>query len=100
MKHANPLMVDIDKIKILQLLQNEMRRIIQNIGTRMVINFLQKSFKSQPIMEIFARMQFVTYIHTMFIKQIQNRDRKSTRLNSSHVAISYAVFCLKKKTKT
>src|SRR5690349_23156632 len=26
-------------------------------------------------------------------------DRKSTRLNSSHVEISYAVFCLKKKTK-
>src|SRR5690625_5462334 len=28
-----------------------------------------------------------------------NVDRKSTRLNSSHVAISYAVFCLKKKNK-
>src|SRR5690625_5884850 len=28
------------------------------------------------------------------------KDRKSTRLNSSHVAISYAVFCLKKKNKT
>src|SRR5215475_15325096 len=27
------------------------------------------------------------------------RDRKSTRLNSSHVKISYAVFCLKKKKK-
>src|SRR5437870_8989303 len=27
-------------------------------------------------------------------------DRKSTRLNSSHVAISYAVFCLKKKKET
>src|SRR5690606_42110697 len=27
------------------------------------------------------------------------KDRKSTRLNSSHVKISYAVFCLKKKTK-
>src|SRR5690606_42027575 len=27
----------------------------------------------------------------------QHRDRKSTRLNSSHVKISYAVFCLKKK---
>src|SRR5690625_6182293 len=27
----------------------------------------------------------------------KRRDRKSTRLNSSHVAISYAVFCLKKK---
>src|SRR3989454_7346911 len=29
-----------------------------------------------------------------------NRDRKSTRLNSSHLVISYAVFCLKKKKKT
>src|SRR5437899_5260428 len=27
-----------------------------------------------------------------------NSDRKSTRLNSSHLGISYAVFCLKKKT--
>src|SRR5436305_10855244 len=29
----------------------------------------------------------------------ERRDRKSTRLNSSHVRISYAVFCLKKKNK-
>src|SRR5690554_7841751 len=33
-------------------------------------------------------------------RRIQRReDRKSTRLNSSHVRISYAVFCLKKKKK-
>src|SRR5438067_10065819 len=31
--------------------------------------------------------------------QHKQRDRKSTRLNSSHVSISYAVFCLKKKKK-
>src|SRR2546430_8629161 len=31
--------------------------------------------------------------------QLQSRDRKSTRLNSSHSQISYAVFCLKKKKK-
>src|SRR5207253_9354718 len=30
---------------------------------------------------------------------LDDGDRKSTRLNSSHVAISYAVFCLKKKNK-
>src|SRR3989442_11540896 len=30
---------------------------------------------------------------------VSTRDRKSTRLNSSHVRISYAVFCLKKKTE-
>src|SRR3712207_7299547 len=31
---------------------------------------------------------------------IEDRDRKSTRLNSSHANISYAVFCLKKKKTT
>src|SRR5260221_800800 len=30
---------------------------------------------------------------------LKQRDRKSTRLNSSHTVISYAVFCLKKKKK-
>src|SRR5436305_8910646 len=30
---------------------------------------------------------------------VEGEDRKSTRLNSSHVRISYAVFCLKKKNK-
>src|SRR5699024_12814991 len=33
------------------------------------------------------------------IRRIEERDRKSTRLNSSHVSISYAVFCLKKKKR-
>src|ERR1039458_10594630 len=31
------------------------------------------------------------------VMPVTNRDRKSTRLNSSHLGISYAVFCLKKK---
>src|SRR5690625_3219718 len=35
-----------------------------------------------------------------YYKEVKHLDRKSTRLNSSHVAISYAVFCLKKKKKT
>src|SRR5437870_8342834 len=34
-----------------------------------------------------------------FVRHEREADRKSTRLNSSHVAISYAVFCLKKKKK-
>src|SRR5690349_24236256 len=38
--------------------------------------------------------------HVMAKRLIRSGDRKSTRLNSSHVEISYAVFCLKKKKKT
>src|SRR5690625_5663650 len=33
------------------------------------------------------------------VRSLTKRDRKSTRLNSSHVAISYAVFCLKKNKR-
>src|SRR5690606_41832360 len=36
--------------------------------------------------------------HAVFLRK-GDKDRKSTRLNSSHVKISYAVFCLKKKKK-
>src|SRR3712207_7352783 len=32
------------------------------------------------------------------VREVAGEDRKSTRLNSSHANISYAVFCLKKKT--
>src|SRR5260221_10764818 len=41
-----------------------------------------------------------TALVTFFTRQKSDqRDRKSTRLNSSHTVISYAVFCLKKKKK-
>src|SRR5207253_5581818 len=46
----------------------------------------------QPIVVIISGVLFLL---EFFADKI---DRKSTRLNSSHVAISYAVFCLKKKT--
>src|SRR3712207_6997699 len=39
-------------------------------------------------------------MHDDLVDAVAWADRKSTRLNSSHANISYAVFCLKKKTKT
>src|SRR5947209_12195986 len=41
----------------------------------------------------------VNKVRTKFNLEISILDRKSTRLNSSHANISYAVFCLKKKKK-
>src|SRR5437667_1428443 len=38
-------------------------------------------------------------LHPCGSRRADDRDRKSTRLNSSHITISYAVFCLKKKKK-
>src|SRR6266508_4683078 len=42
-------------------------------------------------------LERVKTMETTFTGRCRLLDRKSTRLNSSHVAISYAVFCLKKK---
>src|SRR5438067_8785174 len=39
------------------------------------------------------------FVEEMRFERVGVLDRKSTRLNSSHVSISYAVFCLKKKKK-
>src|SRR2546426_8657821 len=44
--------------------------------------------------------KFRTRTSLVVSRRIPSVDRKSTRLNSSHLVISYAVFCLKKKKKT
>src|SRR5690625_5348001 len=45
-----------------------------------------------------ARNKLIEHNLRLVAHIVKKLDRKSTRLNSSHVAISYAVFCLKKKS--
>src|SRR5690625_801024 len=58
---------------------------IPNIGGVVILIALFTSFLLHPAAFLQSGIQYLL-------------DRKSTRLNSSHVAISYAVFCLKKNT--
>src|SRR6266850_651991 len=53
--------------------------------------------KAKRVMEAMLKMK---KIDIAALKAAAEADRKSTRLNSSHLVISYAVFCLKKKKKT
>src|SRR5207249_10237679 len=52
-----------------------------------------------PRKSLCAWPTIITRFDSRIIRVFHPRDRKSTRLNSSHVSISYAVFCLKKKKK-
>src|SRR5699024_11422773 len=63
-------------------------KILQTLLVALLVGFaLQRMGEAgKPI------LKFVGYVQALVF-----RDRKSTRLNSSHVSISYAVFCLKKK---
>src|SRR2546422_1917637 len=66
------------------------------------IAWTEEALRRMEKIPVFARGVAKTAIHRYAIEKghtIISKDRKSTRLNSSHGYISYAVFCLKKKKK-
>src|SRR5689334_22620003 len=64
---------------------------------------LVMAFSAASFAELGTRMPVsaseAAYVQAAFRRDWLSLDRKSTRLNSSHSSISYAVFCLKKKKK-
>src|SRR5256885_10557946 len=56
-------------------------------------------FPHRHVLQLFRRSPTHSTCATRATPFALRRDRKSTRLNSSHLVISYAVFCLKKKKK-
>src|SRR5699024_12195092 len=65
------------------------------------VNGSEDSCGTQSLMKRFQQFQYllkkIFFILLVKGNRISLQDRKSTRLNSSHVSSSYAVFCLKKK---
>src|SRR2546430_4979880 len=58
-------------------------------------------FRSLGYIDKISREHFLApRFHALLASKCHKKDRKSTRLNSSHSQISYAVFCLKKKKIT
>src|SRR5207302_9110725 len=57
------------------------------------------SWLPAPVLESLGIARILLGAHSPEGMNLRVEDRKSTRLNSSHVKISYAVFCLKKKRK-
>src|SRR5690625_6073456 len=77
------------------------RRIVKGHPTSMPLTDMTDTTKDDTMhadTHTSGRPPRLTVVGTGYLGATQ--DRKSTRLNSSHVAISYAVFCLKKKKMT
>src|SRR2546426_8661477 len=65
--------------------------------TRLIVQIIDSRNQAIALKTLNERYRdFSPTIHWIFVLL----DRKSTRLNSSHLVISYAVFCLKKKKKS
>src|SRR5690242_21116692 len=68
----------------------------------LVLHRLDNEDKHELVRPAFVytpEMTGLDLIHIKDRRRVKRSDRKSTRLNSSHMSISYAVFCLKKKKK-
>src|SRR5690554_2388161 len=70
---------------------------LPNVEVKGFSNLLAEFVTEQQGNVILRGLRAVSDFEYEFQLADMNRDRKSTRLNSSHVRISYAVFCLKKK---
>src|SRR5699024_11381867 len=77
------------------------RNVVRN--GRIYAAFFMASVFSVMVFFLYSMLLFHPQIEDQFVREFAffgMADRKSTRLNSSHVSISYAVFCLKKKKNT
>src|SRR5262245_62986847 len=68
-------------------------------ASRRTSRFSRRSCRRSSPLERWARVRLRRRERRGRLRSRPDRDRKSTRLNSSHLGISYAVFCLKKKKK-
>src|SRR5207302_5250578 len=75
---------------------------VQSFGTGARSCFRSSSVKREVVRALVGARALLAQLHQDVVEErrraetIEVGDRKSTRLNSSHVKISYAVFCLKK----
>src|SRR5699024_11658749 len=84
-----------------QALKFEQYLVNQNLSVQAIIRLMAQDYKITDEFTIpaFGLKELVERTFGLLPHQVHtafNKDRKSTRLNSSHVSISYAVFCLKK----
>src|SRR3712207_7926307 len=77
--------------------------LFRSIGPRELAEAVRKAAAGEAVLHPRVAARVVRELHGArrdepnAFRELSDRDRKSTRLNSSHANISYAVFCLKKK---
>src|SRR5437899_9895035 len=72
---------------------------LQGLRWSSLVKGIRRVPRSIPVTALFVGQAASVFLPMRAGEAVRTEDRKSTRLNSSHLGISYAVFCLKKKNK-
>jgi hypothetical protein len=73
MKHLNAVVINVDVIQVIESLQHVVAGIKQHLAAWMVVDAIEEHFERHPIVQVFARMNFVAAIDTCRFEGIQNR---------------------------
>src|SRR6266540_2472912 len=87
------------EIRFLELGLDRDRRRLEDFGRVWADHVDTDDLVGRAVDDQFVERAFIAAGKHVLHRPEIRRDRKSTRLNSSHITISYAVFCLKKKKK-
>src|SRR5947208_9148207 len=72
-KHANPLVIDVDVFEIVELLQHEMAGIVQDVATLVTADAVEEHFEGHSVMQILARMDLEAGVDALVLEHIENR---------------------------
>ena len=76
-------MVEVDELQIIQLLQDEVARIVEDPGAGMVSNCREESLEGHTVVQIFSRMKLVAKIHAGFVEGIEYRHPALAKFRES-----------------
>src|SRR5690606_38064002 len=64
--------VEVDKLDMVQALQEEVAGVVEDIGALVVVGGCQEALKSHPVMKVLSGMQFVTNVRSSLVEGVQN----------------------------
>src|SRR5690606_27452620 len=67
------ILVDVDVVEIVELLQHEVARIVEQVGARVVVHALKEHLVGDAVVQVLAGMDFVADVDARFIKGVEDR---------------------------
>ena len=73
MKHPDALVVDVDVVQVVELLQHEVARVVENVAALVVVHALQEHLEGDAVVQVLTRMDLVAEVDAGFVESIQDR---------------------------